>query len=376
MKRSLSTLARGALALAFLSTAVNVTNPSAAGAAAPAIVVTPTANLVDGTPISVSVTNPLPNTSVAVQQCYGTDSPDQCWTYTTGIQHSTSLPLTIHASRWRFWGSPLGPLVDCGVVQCMLRIEATQPFQAAYLVRNVALQFVTDTATIRQPIAVASQTTALVDNQVVRIAGLGFSPGAEFRIRQCWVPYTYPWLERCQGNTVVNSDANGLVASNFTVRRRFTAIEPAVTCGDGNTPCFVIVQRTDALGERALVMISFVDRPFAPAPLVPLAVTVPEDVGTALVPVILGAEPDRLVNTIGFNWRTLPWTAGPSDFSAVPNRVTLVSPYLSVVYLPVRIVNDTIDEGNEIVFTHIPSAVNATVGGYSGVGVVIIVDDD
>jgi hypothetical protein len=46
------------------------------------------------------------------------------------------------------------------------------------------------------------------------------------------------------------------------------------------------------------------------------------------------------------------------------------------VYLPVRIIDDALDEPDEVVFTHIPSAINATVGGFNGVGAVVIIDND
>jgi Neocarzinostatin family len=354
---------------------VAVGSPASSAAAAPTLSVSPTADLTDTTLISVRLTNAFANTNVSVRQCYGTDSTDQCWTYANGPQTAATGPVTIWASRSNFYGSPLGPLVDCGVIQCFLHIEAAQPFQAPYLVRDIALQFRPTPASLRQPIAVASPTTALVDRQVVALNGLGFSPSAEFRVRECWVPATYPWLQRCQGNHVIESDASGMIATTFTVRRRFTDIDPAITCGDSATPCFIIVQRTDASGERAIVMISFGSRTFAPPTLVPLITTVPEDIGVALVPVRVDAPTDRLVSTLAINWRTLPWTAGPADFTGRESTF-IVSPYLPVVYLPVRVIDDSIDEPDEIVFTHIPGAINATVGGYNGVGGVVIVDND
>ncbi len=349
--------------------------PASQAAVAPSLVVSPTTDLTDTTLISVRLNDALANSTVSIQQCYGTDSTDQCWTYASGPQSAATGPLTIWASRSNFWGSPLGPLVDCGVIQCFLHIEASQPFQAPYLVRDIALPFRAAAPILRQPIAVASPTTALVDRQVVALSGLGFSPSAEFRVRECWVPATYPWLQRCQGNHVVESDPNGMISTTFTVRRRFTDVEPAITCGDSGTPCFLIVQRTDASGERAIVMISFGTRTFAPPTLIPLITSVPEDIGVALVPVRIDAPTDRLVATLAVNWRTLPWTAGPADFAG-RETTFIVSPYLPVVYLPVRIIDDAIDEPDEIVFTHIPTAINATIGGYNGVGGVVIVDND
>ncbi len=348
--------------------------PSAA-AAGPALSVTPTTDLTDTSLISVRLTNALANTTMSVRQCYGTESTDQCWTYVSGPQSAATGPLTIWASRSQFFGSPLGPLVDCAVIQCFLHIEASQAFQTPYVVRDIALQFRATAPTLRQPILVASQTSALVDRQAVALAGLGFSPLAEFRVRECWVPATYPWLQRCQGNHVVQSDATGMISTNFTVRRRFTDVDPAITCGDSGTPCFLIVQRTDAAGERAMLMISFGTRTFAPPMLVPLITTVPEDAGFALVPVRVDAAADRLVSTLAVNWRTLPWSAGSGDFVAAEHTF-IVSPYLAVVYLPVRIIDDAIDEPDEVVFTHVAGAINATIGGYNGVGGVVIVDND
>ncbi len=347
----------------------------ASSAVAPVIVVSSTENLADGAQVSIRVTEPLVDTSVSIRQCYGTDSTDQCWTYATGIQMVGSDPVSIPASRMNFWGQPLGPLVDCGVIQCFLHIEASQAFQPAYLIRDVALTFDSTPPAIRQPIAVAVPSVGLVGQQVVQVSGLGFTPNAEFRVRQCWVPFTYPWLERCTHGKIVESSSSGVVMTPLVVRRRLTRPESITTCGDGGTPCFVIVQRSDEPTERAMMMISFTGRTFERPKLVPLAVTVSEDVGIAMVRIRLDANPDRLVSAAAFDWHTLPWTANASDFQAA-NRSTLISPYLPVVYLPVKIIDDPIAETDEVALVQVTDTVNAGIGGYNGVGAVVIIDND
>ena len=112
-----------------------------------------------------------------------------------------------------------------------------------------------------------------------------------------------------------------------------------------------------------------------PVILPTVASVVEGDVGTTTVqiPVFLDRPSGRTV-TAGFV--TLPWTAAQgSDFDPAWGTVTF-APGQTQTTVPVTVRKDTVDETDEMFFIWVVEPTNAIVGGFSGIGVGQILDDD
>jgi hypothetical protein len=125
---------------------------------------------------------------------------------------------------------------------------------------------------------------------------------------------------------------------------------------------------------------------FEPVPTVvpvitPLAVTAPEgDAGTstAYVPVAL-SEPSLEPVTVHyqtFDAPALPWAAvSGEDYTATSGTITF-PPLETSAGIAVEVHGDTLAEGDEMALVALTDPVGGTIGGYSGIGGVVIPAED
>jgi hypothetical protein len=351
--------------------------PVASSAPEPQLVVhTPLVDLDDGDLVGVGVSDPKPFSYLRVEQCWRADGAvGSCFVYNSAAVDAGSPPVSIRIVA-RHSGYLIGPNVDCAVVQCFVHVEVAQAFSAPYIERDLPIDLSPVGATA--PIVVTDPPSGYTHRQSIGLAGLNFRPGVTYRVRQCLEAYG-SFIVQCRIAKDVVADARGVIAARLRVHETFmvTGLATPVDCTSPVAPCFLFVDQVDTPGvDRASVMLSFAKQPQTPPNVAPFLTEVDESAGRAFVPVeIRGATDQHLVSTIAFRWRTLAWSASAADFVA-HEGVQIVSARLPIVYLPVTITDDTAVEGDELVLVQVLSPINATIGGYSGIGGVVIHDDD
>jgi hypothetical protein len=194
----------------------------------------------------------------------------------------------------------------------------------------------------------------------------------------------------CADPLVVDADAAGDLTTPLTIRRTIEVTGPVSTprtvdCGAAADACAVVVyglrsgpDTQEAVGAGAPISLAAARPPV----VVPGAVGVIEgDEGavTARVPVTLSA-PSATPVTVAYTTfdppPTIEWAAtSGADF--VPTAGTLTfDPGETDATIELTVVGDTEPEGLEMALVGLTDPVGATLGGFGGIGGVVISDDD
>jgi hypothetical protein len=232
----------------------------------------------------------------------------------------------------------------------------------------------------------ASPATGLVTGQTVTVHGTGWVPLHFIAYCQA-VPTTSPSPGDCSGGSYATTvaDEAGTFTVSVVVKRSISVpdLGRTVDCADPADPC--------AIGAADIEngfpgTAAFATLEFAPQPptVVPGAASVPEGNSATTnlaVPVTLSFPS---TDTVTVEWRTAfvagdPMPAGradpASDFTPASGTVTFV-PGDTDETATISVNGDLLVEPDEFIGVVFHDATNAAIGGYYGIGVGKIADDD
>jgi len=239
----------------------------AAGAASAASAsVTPAAGLLDGQSVTVTGAGFDPDAQVGLAECLtgmvGTAECDLAGDRFVTTDASGSFSSAFRVTRVITVG---GSLTDCATAgACVLGLEETAD---AAVTATVALSFAD--VPIVAPTVTVSPATDLADQQVVQVAGSGFTAGASVALLEC--PAGSTVVSACDFSTIliVTADATGAVDTTYRAVRVITVGGASLDCA-APAACALSAGNVDDFDQRSLVAISFASLqtppPTTPAP--------------------------------------------------------------------------------------------------------------
>jgi hypothetical protein len=222
----------------------------AAGAASGAV--TPTAGLLDGQSVTVTGAGFDPDAQVGMAECLtgtvGTAECDLAGDRFVTTDASGSFSSAFRVTRFINVG---GSLTDCATAgACVLGLEETD----APVTATVPLSFAD--VPIVAPTVTVNPSTDLVDQQVVQVAGSGFTAGATVALLEC--PAGSTAVSACDFSTIliVTADATGAIDTPYSAVRVITVGGASLDCA---TPaaCVLSAGNVDDFDQRILAAISF-----------------------------------------------------------------------------------------------------------------------
>jgi hypothetical protein len=227
-------------------------------------------------------------------------------------------------------------------------------------------------------------STRLKAGMTVALAGAGWAPNAA--VGWCLgIPSVGPPSEAyCDAATIVtaNADENGNFSARLVVKRylNITATGARVDCAAPNAKCIVgAADQSDIAGTGIVVPISF-----APVPrtIFPMTGSVVEgNTGTTTVKVAVRlSRPQSTRVSARWTTRYVPGLSGPQavpdvDYTPASGSVSF-APGQTNKTVSISVNGDTTVEPNEPFAVAFSRPVNATIGGYGGLGFATIVNDD
>jgi len=226
-------------------------------------------------------------------------------------------------------------------------------------------------------------STDLHDGDVVSVNGSGWIPNSQVGVCQS-VSLQPPSINNCNNGTgsLLTADGSGNISTTWSVQRfiNVPALGRTVDCADPTAPCEIgAADFSDIAGTAVFVTLHFA--PLPPQVQVTNA-SVPEgDSGTTplVFPVTLSYSSTE---TATVQWNTLAPSETPgctadagTDYIAASGTVTF-APGVTAQSVTITVNGDTVVEPDECVLVHFHDATNAVVGGFYGIGVGTIVNDD
>jgi hypothetical protein len=249
--------------------------------------VTPAGGLLDGQSVTVTGAGFDPEAQVGLAECLtGAVGPATC--DVTGDRFATTDASGSFSSAFRVTRviNVAGSLTDCATAgACVLGLE--EPADPA-VTATVPLSFA-DVAIVA-PTVTVSPSTGLVDQQVVQVAGSGFTVGSTVALLEC--PAGSTEVSACDLSTIliVTADTTGAIATPYKAVRVITVGGTGLDCS-APAACVLSAGNVDDFDQRSLVAISFAGLA-APPPTPPTAPTPPATVPTLAV---TGSSPASLV---------------------------------------------------------------------------------
>ena len=254
--------------------------------------------------------------------------------------------------------------------------------------------------TVYDPQVTVTPSTGLVEGQAVRVRvdELRIPVDPTWRgweVYQCErsildeLPHAYPSsTNRCTRPVDAGEvDAEGRLDVEHAVLRyvevaRGTAQQRIVDCAAAPEACVVMVAGT--LPNESWEVGFAAPVSFAPAPPVVvtlLAGAVTEgDTGTVTgdMPIVLNRPVDHPVTVTyrTFGNASIPWAARVGEDVVLAEDTLTLAPGETSATVPVQVVGDTRPEPTEMALVGLREATGAAVGGYAGIGGVVITDDD
>lgn len=200
---------------------------SATSPGAPAVTVTPSTNLLDGSTVQAAVTGFPPNQTVFVDQCAlplpgvlvctSDGTPDV--QFTTSGSGAGSTPVAVRQTfpgfqvGGSFWGS-----INCSIIDCIIGI-GNHFFGSA----SSPLSF----APVPPRTATVTPSTNIVDGSAVRVSAANFGAKQTLFVDVCALPQ--PGVLVCASNgtpeTKFTTDDSGAGSTTLTVNRSFTGYQ-------------------------------------------------------------------------------------------------------------------------------------------------------
>lgn len=266
---------------------------------------------------------------------------------------------------------------DCTAEQCLIAAAAVTDLNDT--VTSVPLDLTTDAPPIERG-TITLDPTRQAHGNLVTINGTGFRPNRTVDIFQCTVDPATP-SDCNRSDNAVTSDGAGNVTAELVA---ISTVEPpggsATSCFDPSGACVFVAAEAQDFGGTA-----------ASAPLVdigPVPTVVPGggsvlegDAGGVLVVEV----------TLTNDWHEpieVPWStifesswdpvlrADPGlDYTAVSGTVTF-APGETVQTVSIPLVDDNVAETGELVVVSFQRPTNASLGGFYGLGLAVIFDDD
>ena len=343
------------------------------------IAVTPDTDLQGGDLVTVAGTGFRPNMAIEVLQCTAaaTDST-KCnfFGFTTATTDGAGA-FTAQHELTRAVSPPAGVATNCSFAAGTCVIAAAEVVDIPGTIVSAAISFAGPPSTV-----VVTPNTGLRDGQSVALAGAGFRPNVQLAFCQ-GVATATPGQSDCgTGVTFVTTDAAGAFLGGQPLRRFIFVPSRGTTvdCASPSDACAIgVAEVADIVSTATYGQLHFTSMP--PLVIPGTASTTETNAGShdLAIPVSLSG-PSNVPVTVEWTTLFIPGNSGdqaepPDDYEAASGNVTF-APGQTAQSAIVSVHGDTTFEPDEYVVVSFRNPTNAAMGGFWGLGLGTVLNDD